>query len=258
MGQYNMRRLIFIILTFCLTAGISRALTLTDEDLNYKIMYKWGLVNTQAGRATLSLRNNGNNYHATLIARSEPWADRIYKVRDTLLSDMTHDIIPLRYEKIAHEDGKYTNDIIEYTLSNNEYTGSCTRHRQKGDDKPVTTEQLTLQATGQTVDMLSVFYYLRTLDFPNMKTGESNTINIFSGKKKELLRIKYNGFKSVKVDGKIYYTYHVSFRFTTDDGKKSSDDIESWISADANRIPIKLEGSLPIGKIRCLYIENKK
>ena len=32
--------------------------------------------------------------------------------------------------------------------------------------------------------------------------------------------------------------------------------MDAWISADARRIPIKLEGKLPVGKVHCLYDGN--
>lgn len=242
--------LLFVIYSLSLMA---QSITLPDEDIKYKIMYKWGLVNTQAGHATLSLRNKDGRYQASLVAHSEPWADRIYRVRDTLLCTMTPQIEPLKYEKIAHEDGKFTHDIVTYSRQNDIVTANCVRHKQKAEDEPIKIENRSLTASGTTVDMLSVFYYLRTLDFPSMKKGATSTINIFSGKKKEKLTIKYNGYSSVDIDNKLYYAYHVSFRFTSDNGKKSSDDIDTWISADSKRIPIKLEGRLPIGKVRCFY-----
>lgn len=255
MSISNMKRFIFYIFTLILTSlNWISAISLPNEDLKYKVTYKWGLINTQAGRATLSLRNDGKKYTSTLIARTETWADRIYKVRDTLYSEMAHDFTPILYIKSANEKEKYSRDQIDYIVAGNNVTGNCSRYRIKKGDTDFSTETRTLNAQGTTVDMLSVFYHLRTLDFPSLKIGETKTINIFSGKTKELLSIKFEGKKKVEIDDKKYDTYHVSFKFTSEDGKKSSDDIDTWISADNRRIPIKLEGSLPIGKIRCLYI----
>ncbi len=39
----------------------------------------------------------------------------------------------------------------------------------------------------------------------------------------------------------------------SDGGKKTSDDMDAWISADARRIPVRLEGKLPVGKVHCVY-----
>lgn len=250
-----MKRLIFSIFILVLaSANWISAITLPNEDLKYKVTYKWGLINTQAGRATLSLRSDGKKYKSTLIARTEPWADRIFSIRDTLQGDMNLDFSPIKYVKIAHENGKYIREQIDYTVVGNNYTGNCSRYRIRKGDTDFSTELRTISATGTTVDMISVFYYLRTLDFPSMTKDESMRINIFSGKKKELLNIRFEGNKTIEIDGKKYNTYHLSFKFASEDGKKSSDDIDTWISADNRRIPIKLEGCLPIGKIRCLYI----
>lgn len=103
-----------------------------------------------------------------------------------------------------------------------------------------------------TVDMLSSFFYLRTLDFPNMKKGETVTVNIFSGSKKEKLTITYKGQQKVEVNGVKLPAYYINFTFTRR-GKVSSDPIAGWISADDRRIPVKVEGQLPVGKVRALY-----
>ena len=47
-----------------------------DETLNYKVIYKWGLINKQAGHAKLTLKNVGEDYVVQLTAASEPWADK--------------------------------------------------------------------------------------------------------------------------------------------------------------------------------------
>ena len=73
---------------------------LEPETLQYRVMYKWGLINKQAGSATLTLTHKAKNYQAKLSAKSEPWADRIFRVRDTLNGHMTYsDFTPLYYEK---------------------------------------------------------------------------------------------------------------------------------------------------------------
>lgn len=224
------------------------------ETLNYKVMFKWGIVQKQAGRATLQLKQQGNTFVATLFARSEPWADRFYSLRDTLTSTMSAaDILPMRYERIAHEDGKYARDVITMTRQGNTVNGQSVRYRRKKDTDPVTTSTISLQADGPTVDLVSVFYYLRTINFATLTDGHSHTINIFSGKRKELLTITYHGKEDLKLNDTIYPTYRISFTFTDEKSSKTSDDIDTWIWANDTRIPLKLEGKLKVGKIRCLY-----
>lgn len=242
-----------LLLSFVGSIGVF-ASDFTNEDLTYRVMFKWGLINSQAGNAKLSLRIQGDNYKATLTAHSEPWADKIYRVRDTLTATIKRDgLVALRYEKRAHEDGKYSNDIVVYERSGDNVTGHCTRIRKKKKDQPTTTETKTITASGTTVDMLSVYYYLRALNFSTMKPGDTITLNIFSGKRCERLDLRYSGIEIVKIDKIKHETHRVDFRFTSDGKTKTSDDMTAWLSTDFRHIPLKLEGKLPVGKVQVFY-----
>ena len=234
-------------------AQVAHNIVLEDETLTYDVMYKWGFINKVAGYATLSLRTEGDCYKASLTAENAPWANSIYMLRDTLTSTMSKaGLFPLKYVYIAHEAGKYKKDVVTFHHSGNEFTAEAVRYKRAAPGEPLTTSTLNLEATGMTVDMLSAFFYLRTLDFPSMKKGQSVTVNIFSGSKKELLTITYLGAKKVLVNGENIQSYYINFNFTRH-GQMSSDPIEGWISADGRRIPLKVEGQLPVGKVRAIY-----
>ncbi|MCM1348918.1 MAG: DUF3108 domain-containing protein [Firmicutes bacterium] len=254
-----MKRYIYIltaITLLALTAMQAQAVSLSNEVLNYKVIYKWGLVHKQAGTARLLLNRSGNFYSATAFARSDPWADKIYRLRDTMRTTMRYaDFSPIKYEYIAHEDGKYSHDIVTFTHSGNTVTGNCSRTRRPKGQTTATTKKTTLTANGMTVDMLSSFYYLRSLDFENMKPGARKSINIFSGKRKEILTFTYSGTEKLKLNGTTYNTYKVTFTFTSDGRKQSSEPIQAWVSTDARRIPLKLIGKLKIGQVQCLYVK---
>ncbi len=244
-----------ILLLLLFWSNMAQAISLQNETIKYKVIYKWGLVHKQAGTATLKLTRSGGKYNAIAIGRSASWADKIYKLRDTLRTTMNvADYTPSRYEYIAHEDGKYSHDVVTFTKSGNTVTGQCTRTRKPKGATAATTEKRELKADGITVDMLSSFYYLRALDFNNMKPGEKKTINIFSGKRKELLTFTYFGVEKLKIDSKTYDTYKVTFSFTSDGKKKSSEPIQAWVSTDSRRVPLKLIGKLKIGQVQCIYV----
>lgn len=250
-------RLLLVLLLSVIGLGSIEAnnLNLSNETIKYKVVYKWGLVHKQAGTARIVLSRSAGNYVSTAYAKSDPWADKIYHLRDTLRTIMrTSDFSPIKYEYTAHEDGKYSHDVVTFTHSGNTVTGKCIRIRKKKGEKTATTKNTTLSATGMTVDMLSSFYYIRTLDYPNMKSGTKKVINIFSGKKKELLTLTYSGTENITYDGKTYKTYKVTFTFTSDGKKQTSEPIQAWVSTDAKRIPIKLIGKLKIGQVQCLYV----
>lgn len=260
MKRYSLLLILLMVLGYSAKAQHSaisvdapRLVEIADETLTYDVIYKWGFINKVAGYATMSLRSEGDVYQASLFAQNAPWANSIYMLRDTLYTTMTRDgLYPQRYVYIAHEAGKYKKDVVDFSRQGNEFSAVCTRLKRPAPGDPVTRSSIELEAQGMTVDMLSAFFYLRALDFASMPKGNSVTVNIFSGTKKELLTITYMGRQNIQLnDGKIA-TFYINFTFTRN-GARSSAPIAGWISADSRRIPVKVEGQLPVGKVRALY-----
>lgn len=251
-----------LILLMSLTGFVAGATGSTDtisvlmppETLRYNVMFKWGLINKKAGTAALTLSHAPSGYRAMLAAASEPWADRFYRVRDTLNGRMEYvGSRPLYYEKIAHEGGDFKHDEVRYDYSTpGKVYGHC-RHRAYEHDELRVDQSHTLEADSAALDMLTAFYYMRSLPYETMQTGDTFSIDIFSGRRKELLTIHYSGSEIVKIDGQRLPAYHITFTFTSKGGSKTSDDMDAWIGTTPQRIPLKMEGKLPVGKVRCLY-----
>ncbi len=235
--------------------GVAAETKFSDETLHYVITYKWGLITKDSGDATLSLKNRGPNYYIKLTGKTKPWADGMFRVRDTLISVMDKSKFrPLSYTKVAHEGGKYAKDVIEYSYSGNSVSGKAIKYREKkGETK---TENIEMSATGDTFDMLSVFYWIRTIDPATLPIGQKVTATLFSGTHEETVKIWKVGEKTIKMrDGSKKEAWHIRFTFTSKGGKKTSDDIDAWLSKDSKRIPLEIKGSLPLGHV-CAYLIN--
>lgn len=228
-----------------------------NETLQYVITYKWGLIHKDAGEATMSVQNQGDRYRMTLTGKTKPWADKFYQVRDTLVSVVRKEgFKPQSYTKIAHEDGKYSRDDIMYSYSGNIVGGKAVRHRVSKKGEKSSSEKM-LTASGQTFDMLSVFYFLRTLDYDAMTQGKEVKASLFSGSKVELLTVRCVGKEKIKLRNKeTVDAWHIKFNFTTEGKKKSSDDINAWLAADGSFVPLEVVGNLPIGQVKC-YLVSK-
>ena len=228
----------------------------SNESLHYVITYKWGLIHKDAGEAILSLKQNGSNYNLMLAAKTKPWADKFYEVRDTLLGKVRiSDLKPLSYSKISHEKGRYYRDDITYSFNGNTTTGVCKIIRTLKSGY-VDIRDKKLSATGPVYDMLSVFYYLRLINYDDLHKGKEIKATIFSGSKAETITIKSLGKETIKLrDKSEREAYHIQFTFTTDGKKKSSEDIDTWISADSKHIPLYLVGKLPVGQVRVYFIK---
>jgi hypothetical protein len=228
------------------------------ETLHYNIMYKWGLINKKAGSVEIKTTPSSSKkeFNALLTGATAKWADRFYVVRDTLRGTInTTTFLPSYYEKIANEGGDYDHDKLVYHRQGNSVTANTTRCHRGKKDTEITCEEIVHESTGLTLDMLSAFYYMRCINYPSMQKGETIQLYVLSGSKKEVLKIHYQGMETVTTNQTEQPTYHITFTFTTEGGKVSSDNMDAWISTDNNRIPVLMEGKLSVGKIRAVYAQ---
>lgn len=160
-------------------------------------------------------------------------------------------LTPLFYEKIAHEGGEQKHDVVRYNYSDPDSVKAfCTRKVFKKGALRVD-DSRTLSAAGETVDMLTSFYYMRKLPFQSWTPVYCKAEYLFR-KTERNTQHTVRRLAELEIDGKCVPTYHITFIFTSKGGQKSSDDMEAWISADSKRIPMRLEGKLPVGKVHCI------
>lgn len=249
-GRRFVAALIILVAHFSIWAQDVESRSFNNETLNYQIVYHWGIIWKHAASATLNISSVGDKYHSSLCARTISWADKIYRVRDTLTSVIDKDeLVPIRYVKSSHEGKDVGRDVVNFTRSEGNTHGQCIVYRPKTSPRTAS-----LNVKGKAYDMLSVFYMLRSLNYETFSKTRVYTSTIFSGRKQERLNIKYVGIENVKLrDKSVHNAYHIKFSFTQDGRTKSSDDIDTWISTDSLRIPLMMLGKLPIGEVRCYY-----
>lgn len=248
-----MKRFLFTaILAFFISLG---ALASTTEKFNYVVTYKWGLIQKDAGDVEITRKPSGDGYELKLVAKTKPWADRIYKVRDTLVSVTRKDLHkPLHYTYIAHEKNKYRKEDIYFSYSGNNVTGHSKKYKEDKNGN-INESEAVLEAAGAVYDMLSVYFFVRDIDYSTLKAGDTVNATIFSGTKQEHLAVRCEGKETIELrDKSKHEAWHIVFKFTQGAGKKSSDDINCWISTDPSHIPLLIVGNLPIGQVRVHHV----
>lgn len=228
-----------------------------NESLRYDVLFKWGMINQKAGSGTVSIRRNPSGGHrASIIASSVKWADGVFAVRDTLYSTIGSNGKPLVYEKMAHEgpEHKYDHCTFDYSKAGTVEGACIRRERMWGKTKPE--RRHTITSRRQALDIVNIFYFMRQLPYERMKPGHETVVDVFSGKCKEVLTISYVGREMLEHNGRKVPTHHIHFVFRPTEDVEKSDDMDAWIADDARRIPLKMEGLLPIGKIHCIYKEK--
>ncbi|NOQ75543.1 MAG: DUF3108 domain-containing protein [Crocinitomix sp.] len=104
-------------------------------------------------------------------------------------------------------------------------------------------------------DMISSFYFARTLDYDKAKVGDEFLVNIFLDDELYPTKIKYKGKEVIKTrTGK--YRCH-KFAPVVQEGRVfgSEDDLTVWITDDGNKIPIMAKANLKVGSMKMHLVE---
>lgn len=99
-------------------------------------------------------------------------------------------------------------------------------------------------------DMLSSFYYLRTLDMENASIGDVYVVNAFLDYELFPFKVKYLGTETVKVKKGKFLCY--KFVPVVQKGRifKDEEDLVVWVSKDKNKIPILAKADVLVGSIK--------
>ena len=109
-------------------------------------------------------------------------------------------------------------------------------------------------------DMISAFYFARTLDYDKAKIDEVFTVNIFLDDELYPTKIRYKGKEVVKTrNGK--FRCH-KFIPVVQEGRvfNSEEDLTVWITDDGNKIPIVAKANIKVGSLKMHLVkwENLK
>lgn len=104
-------------------------------------------------------------------------------------------------------------------------------------------------------DMISSFYYARTLNFKNIKKNDTFEFKCFMDNEVYNLKIKYVGDEQIHIrKGKFNCLKFVPVVQT---GRyfKSEDDVNFWVTKDENRIPLLVKAKIPVGIVKLHLVE---
>jgi hypothetical protein len=206
------------------------------EILKYRVHYGW----IDAGEALIQVTDekpmfDGRQaFHVIGIGYSKGSFDWFFKVRDKYESYIDEEaILPWKFVRRVNEGGYVINQDYKFD------------HYKK----TVDANGVNYNTPENIQDMISSFYYARNIDFSQAKKGDIFTISSFVDKEVFDLKIKYVGHETIKTDlGKIKC---LKFHPVVQKGRifRSEDDLNVWISDDANHIPIKAEAHVIVGSV---------
>lgn len=213
------------------------------EKLRYRITY--GFVD--AGEAVLEIKSttkkgNGRNLlQATGTGRTLGGFNAFYKVDDTYETYLDKDgIFPWFFKRRVDEGGYKINQ--DYTFMHHQYKVD------NGEGKE-------FKIPMGIQDMISSFYYARTIRMEYMKVGQVFAFNCFMDDEVWPLKVKYVGDEEIKIRKGKFKVHKFVPVVQTGRYFKSEDDVNFWVTADANKIPILVKAKIPVGTIKMHLVE---
>lgn len=215
----------------------------TGEYMEYRVHY--GFINAGEGIVEVSPQvyrvNSRPCFKVNVTGRTTGAFDMITRVRDVWRSYIdTLSILPQQFYQKKHEGNYRKEEQVTF-----DHESNMVLSQELNDDK----ERLERKVPNHVQDVISGFYFLRTIDFAKLDVGEVVGVKAFYDKELYDMKVKYRGRGVVKTKfGKInaFKITPVMPKNKMFDGEES---IRIWISDDENKIPLKAEIDLFVGSI---------
>ena len=241
-----MKQLLIIIIF-----GISN-LVFSQIDLPYKVgeytVYKVSFGAINVGYAELEVKeiisaNNKPSFHVIGKGRTAPFFDWFFKVRDVYETFIdTATLLPLVFNRQVNEGGHVISQHYNFNHNNSN----------------VATKDSTFNISIETQDMLSAFFYARTLNKNSVINGSSFYVPIFMDDENYFLEIKYLNNEIIKTKwGKVDC---MVFKPIMQEGRVFEDEEEMkiWITDDENHLLLRVEAKIWVGLIKAVLDDYKE
>ena len=217
------------------------------EKLEYKVYYHSTLTGkVAAGTGTLEVKagnrkfKNRNTMHIVGIGRSKGAFNWFFKVDD-------------RFETYIDEEGMFPWLFINRTREGRyKKDDDITFHQDHG--RAVSRNAIT-RLPENVQDLISGFYYARTLDITKLATGGGFTVPFFLNDSVYESQIIYEGKEVITT--KLGTFNCLKFKPMVVKGGVFSDPypMTIWVTDDRNRVPILFESAVIVGKVKMELIE---
>lgn len=241
-----MRKFHLLVILLFLSSSVLNAQSLENrkepvfkvgEELNYRLRY--GFVT--AAEATLTVNpcdlkfDNQPVYHLLAQGRTSGTFDFFHKVRNRYSSYVHQtDLVPFLYTETIKEGNYRRNDKARY---------------YQDDKKVVTNKGTFFGKKNQLFDIVSAYYFARSLDLKDVSKNEKFKMTYFLNDGLADLEITYIGKERVKTS--MGYFDCLKFNPSIQAGRVFREDskLYLWITDDGNRIPVKAQVEILVGTV---------
>jgi hypothetical protein len=212
------------------------------ERLTFDISY--GFIT--AGQAVMSVPGyryimGRKTYETRVEASSSSTFDWVFKVRDRYETFMDADgMFPWRFEQHVRE-GNYSRD----------YEASF----DPGEQTAETSDGKDYRTPPYVHDIVSAFYYIRTLDLTHSRRGDVIHLQNFFDGQTHPLDIRVLGHQQVETDAGTFECAVIEPMVVQGGLFKSEGSIKIWMTDDDNHMPVKMSSKIIIGEIEAKLVK---
>ena len=221
---------------------VSNSAFQTGEKLRYRVTYGF----MDAGEAVLEVKTTSKKganralHHVKGTGKTLGGFNAFYKVVDVYESYIDQkSIMPWYFNRDVNEGGYKINQY--YTFKQNY---SKVNNGKKDFEVPMGVQ-----------DMISSFYKARTLDFKDLTKGKTFSFKCFMDDETYDLKIKYVGDEEIKIRKGKFKCHKFVPVVQTGRYFESEEDVQFWITADKNKIPVLVKAKIPVGTVKMHLVE---
>lgn len=258
MGINTIHRRVTVSVSLVLLVGLFVAATSDNERYRYrknnsffsgeKLDYRVHFGFISAGEATLSIDDelesvNGRPcYKIDVSGQTSGFFDFFYTVRDSWGTYLdTASLVPHKFYEDKRENKYRKHEVVEF----NHCTDTAKVYRL---DKEKPTEYFSTPKQPQ--DLVSGYYYIRTLDYTDIKKGDVISLDAFYDKEVYDFKVRFLGREVVKTKlGKVKTLAFTPIMKKNDLFEDGDEKIKIWLSDDSNKIPIKISAKMWLGAV---------
>lgn len=222
----------------------------SGEELTYRIHY--GFLN--AGKATLTTLKTTYqgqpHFYVKGYGKTTGAVRAFFKVEDNYESFInTNTGLPSYYVRNVRE-GSYRQHF-QTVFNHNDQTLILTDKKTPANGSKV------IKSVKGVQDMLSAFYYLRSMDPSDFKVGTVKNLNIWIDDEMFPFQLRIDGTEDVETKYGTINCLKVTPMVKSGRVFKEKEGVTLWISNDKNYIPISIKAELAVGSLKA-SLDNYK
>ena len=215
------------------------------EVINYIVHY--GLIN--AADATVETSNSLERvdgrpcYKATVSGRTTGSFDYFLRIRDQWRAYIdTTSILPLRAQRDIAEKNYRKKETVDFDHRNNTV--------EVRDHKKDEARRSTVKVADNCLELVSGFYYLRTLDLDRMRVGEVVRMPGYFDGENFVLDVVYKGRQVVATRAGTIRAHKLVPRMPKNKLFDGEDAVSVYLSDDRNKIPVLFQAEMFVGAVK--------